>query len=114
MEEWYTQGKIPCSSTRPHWQSYQQSNLEAKQEDPEKEIYLTLLSILVHISKGSLTCRKILQHGTDGFISPPKEALLQSFIALKNPLYSTRVEAANPGSNDKHASRYTTEDDRSV
>jgi hypothetical protein len=35
--------------------------------------------------KGSLTCRKILRHGTSGFISHPKEGVLRIFIALKNP-----------------------------
>jgi hypothetical protein len=35
--------------------------------------------------KGSLTCRKILRHGTSGFTSHPKEGVLQIFIALKNP-----------------------------
>jgi hypothetical protein len=32
----------------------------------------------------SLTCRKILRHGTSGFISYPKEGVLRIFIALKN------------------------------
>jgi len=35
--------------------------------------------------KGSLTCRKILRHGTSGFTSHPKEGVLRIFIALKNP-----------------------------
>jgi hypothetical protein len=38
--------------------------------------------------KGSLTCRKILRHGTPDFTSHPKEVVLRIFIALKNP--STR------------------------
>jgi hypothetical protein len=33
----------------------------------------------------SLTCRKILRHGTSGFTSHPKEGVLWIFIALKNP-----------------------------
>jgi hypothetical protein len=33
--------------------------------------------------KGSLTCRKILRHGTSGFTSHPKEGLLRICIALK-------------------------------
>jgi hypothetical protein len=33
----------------------------------------------------SLTCRKILRHGTSGFSSYPKEGVLRIFIALKNP-----------------------------
>jgi hypothetical protein len=35
--------------------------------------------------KGSLTCRKILRHGTSGFISYPKEGVLRIFNGLKNP-----------------------------
>jgi hypothetical protein len=35
--------------------------------------------------KTSLTCRKILRHGTSGFTSHPKEGVLRNFIALKNP-----------------------------
>jgi hypothetical protein len=35
--------------------------------------------------KGSLTYRKILRHGTSGFISLPKEGVLRIFIALKSP-----------------------------
>jgi hypothetical protein len=35
--------------------------------------------------KGSLTCRKILQHGTSGFTFHPKEGVLRIFIVLKNP-----------------------------
>jgi hypothetical protein len=45
--------------------------------------------ILVYISswdfKRSLTCRKILQHGTFGFTSHPKEGVLRIFIAFKTP-----------------------------
>jgi hypothetical protein len=35
--------------------------------------------------KGSLTCRKILRHGTSGFTSHPKEGVLRIFIVLENP-----------------------------
>jgi hypothetical protein len=35
--------------------------------------------------KGSLTCRKILRHGTSGFTSHPKEGVLRIFIAFENP-----------------------------
>jgi hypothetical protein len=35
--------------------------------------------------KGSLTCHKILRHGTSGFTSHPKEGVLLIFIAFKNP-----------------------------
>jgi hypothetical protein len=33
---------------------------------------------------GSLTCRKILRHGTSGFTSHPKKGVLHFVIALKN------------------------------
>jgi hypothetical protein len=32
-----------------------------------------------------LTCRKILQHGANGFTSPLKEGMLPNFNTLKNP-----------------------------
>jgi hypothetical protein len=57
----------------------------------------------------SLHARKVLlhavnlQHGTDGFTSPPKEVVLRIFITLKNPSTSARIEPANLGSNGEHA-----------
>jgi hypothetical protein len=50
----------------------------------------------------SLICHKILEHGTTGFTSPPKEVVLQIFIALKNPSSLAGLEPANLGSNGKH------------
>jgi hypothetical protein len=41
--------------------------------------------------KGSLTCRKMLRHGTSGFISHPKEGVLLIFIAIKNPSPRSRL-----------------------
>jgi hypothetical protein len=76
-----------------------------------KEMSLALRNIFVHTSNESLTCRKILRHGTDGFSSPPKEGVLRVFVALKNPLSSEGFGPANTGSNGKHAIHYTTEDD---
>jgi hypothetical protein len=35
--------------------------------------------------KGSLTCRKILRHGTSGFTSHPKEGMLLISVVIKNP-----------------------------
>jgi hypothetical protein len=43
---------------------------------------LALESVFVHMLKGYLTCRKILQHGADGFTSRLKEGVLWIFIAL--------------------------------
>jgi hypothetical protein len=69
-----------------------------------------LRSILIHTSKGSLTC-KILRHGTDSFTSHPKEGVLQTFIALKNASPPPGFEPADLGSNGKHANHLTTEND---
>jgi hypothetical protein len=38
-----------------------------------------------------------LQHGTDGFTSPPKEVVLRIFITLKNPSTSAGIEPATLG-----------------
>jgi hypothetical protein len=55
------------------------SHLAAKQEELAKEMMnLALQNIFVHTSKGFLTCGNILGQA-DGFISPPKEAVLQIF-----------------------------------
>jgi quinolinate synthase len=65
--------------TRAHWQSYQQRHLVAKQENMTKEmIHLTSQSTFVHISKGSLTCPKILQlrANYEYFTYPPKKGVL--------------------------------------
>jgi hypothetical protein len=47
----------------------------------------------------------------DGFTVPPKEGVLRTFIALKNPLPSKGSDPANLGFNGKHANHYTAEDD---
>ena len=44
-----------------------------------------------------------LRHGTDGFISPPKEGVLRIFFALKNPTASAGFEPANLGIKGQHA-----------
>jgi hypothetical protein len=56
-------------------------------------------------------CRKILQHGIDGFTSPPKEVMLDTFITIKNPSSSAWFEPENHGCNGKHDSHKTTEGD---
>jgi hypothetical protein len=43
MMKWYRQGKTPDSFTRPIWQSYQPSNLVAKQEELAKKIIIFAL-----------------------------------------------------------------------
>jgi hypothetical protein len=42
---------------------------------------------------------------------PPNEGMLRIFIAFKIPFPSAGFEPANFGSNDKHASHYTTDDE---
>jgi hypothetical protein len=51
--------------------------------------------------KRSLTCRRILRHGTSGLTSHPKEDVLRIFIALKSHRFG-RVEPATIGSSVKH------------
>jgi hypothetical protein len=114
MVEWHRQGKAHDSSTRALWQSLQKTHLVAKQEELMKEIIrLALQSITVCTSKRSLTCHKVLRHGTDSFTSPPNEVVLRVFIVLKNSSPTARFKPANLGSNGRHANHYTTEDDES-
>jgi hypothetical protein len=44
-----------------------------------------------------------LRHGTDGFTSPPKEGVLRTFSALKNPKDSAGFEPANLDTKGQHA-----------
>jgi hypothetical protein len=53
--------------------------------------------------KGSLTCHKILRHGTCGFTFPPKEGVLRIFVT------SAGFEPATLGSSGKDTNHYTTE-----
>ena len=48
-----------------------------------------------------------LQHGTDGFTSPPKEGVLRMFFALKNPTASAGFEPANLGTKGPHTTPRT-------
>jgi hypothetical protein len=61
--------------------------------------------------KRSLTCRKILRHGTFDFTSNPKEGVLRIFIALKVHRLG-RVEPTTFGSSDKHTNHYYTKTTR--
>jgi hypothetical protein len=60
------------------------SHLVGKLEELTKKIMNLAYEYLIRISKGFLTCHKILRHGVFGFTSPPKEGVLRIFIALKN------------------------------
>jgi hypothetical protein len=107
MVEWYRQKETPDSSTRALWQSYQQSHLLAKHKELAKEITnLVLRIIFVHTSKVSLTCLR-----GDSFTCSLKESVLRNSIVLKSPEPSDGIGPTNLGSNGKHASYYTTEDD---
>jgi hypothetical protein len=66
------------------WQSYQQRHL-GQVGGIDKWEFLPISMMYLKYLNGSLTCRKILQHGPSGFTSHPKEGVLQIFIALKKP-----------------------------
>jgi hypothetical protein len=87
-------------------------NLVAKRGETGREIDAEIcLSVSLPYLKKSLTCREVLRHGADGFTSPPKEAVLRIFIALKNPSLSAGFEPANRGSNSNHDNHYTIQND---
>jgi hypothetical protein len=72
----------PDSSTYALWQSYQQRHL-GKVGGMDERVRILLIQYRRYV-KGCLTYRKNLLHGTSGFISHPKEAVLRIFIALKS------------------------------
>jgi hypothetical protein len=80
---WCRLGITPDSSTRALRQPYQQRHL-GQVGEMDQGVRILLIQYVRYL-KGSLTCGKILQHGTSGFTSHPKEGVLQIFIALKNP-----------------------------
>jgi hypothetical protein len=102
---WFRLGITSDFSTRARWQSYQQRNLEPV-EGMNEGLKILPIQYLWSV-KGSLTCRKILRHGSSGFTSHPKEVVLRIFIALKNtsPWLSFKVFV----SSGKHTNHYTTE-----
>jgi hypothetical protein len=86
MLEWYRQWETPDSSTRAVWKSYQQSHLVAKQEELLNEMMnLTLQSAVffVHISEGSSTCHKVLQHGLTALLPLRRKACCGFLSPLK-------------------------------
>jgi hypothetical protein len=76
----------------------------SKEGELAKEVMNFVSRSIAFIPYGSLTCRKILPHGTDGFTSPPKEGVLRIFIALKHPSPLAGFEPRNLVSSGKHAS----------
>jgi hypothetical protein len=79
------------------------SYLVAKQEYLAKEIITFAFRSVFSYFVCSLSYRKILRHGSDGFTFPPKEVVLRIFIAVKNTSPPAGLEPANIGSNRKHA-----------
>jgi hypothetical protein len=106
--EWYQQDKTLDSSTRVLWQFYQQS-LSSSNEAGEtwwRKCWILNTKYLFHTFN-------MPQHGPDSFTSPPKEAVLWIFSALKNPIVLGRVLTCEPFV-QWHANHYTTEGDSSV
>jgi hypothetical protein len=60
------------------------------------------------------TCRKIVWHRAGGCASTLKEGVLRILIALKNPSSLVGIQPANLRSNGKHASHYTTDNDKMI
>jgi hypothetical protein len=72
-----------------------------------REMFFNLADVIsLSYSAGSLTRCKILRNC--GFTFPPKECVLRTFIALKNPPSSAGFEPAGLGSNCNHAKHYAT------
>jgi hypothetical protein len=90
MVWWYRLRLTPNSSTRALWQPPVLSGCPISRdisrasrrmgEGNENLVYASPWDF-----KRSLTCRKILQRGTCGFTSHPKEVVMRIFIALINP-----------------------------
>jgi hypothetical protein len=80
---WRRLGITPDSFNRAPWQSCHQRCLE-QVGGMDEGMRILRIQCLWYLN-WSLTCRKILWHGTSGFTSHPKEDVLRIFIALKNP-----------------------------
>jgi hypothetical protein len=84
MVEWYWQRNTPNSSTGFLWQFYQ--HLLASRRNGRRTWKIWHWDVFLFIlPRWFLTCRNNLRHGASGFTSPPKEGVLRTFIALKNP-----------------------------
>jgi hypothetical protein len=71
------------------------SHLVAKQEEIVMGMNMASQNIFLHTSKGSLTCRKILQYGANGF--PSEESRLADFYCPTNPSPRTGWDPRNVG-----------------
>jgi hypothetical protein len=90
MVWWYRLDITPNLSTRALWQPPVLSGSAVSRDISEASTRMDEGNEnLVYPSpwdfKRSLTCCKILWHGTSGFTSHLKEGVLRIFIALKNP-----------------------------
>jgi hypothetical protein len=72
---WCRLGKTPNSSTRALWQSYQQRRLGASRLNGWRSENFAY-QYLWYVNR-SLTCRKVLRHGTSGFTSHLKAGVLR-------------------------------------
>jgi hypothetical protein len=88
-EGWYRQGKLLIRPAEP---SGSKSGGTGR-----RKVWILSTKYFFHTSKGSLTCRKILRHGDEGFTSSPKKSV-RSSIALKNPPSRSGLNPRNLGS----------------
>jgi hypothetical protein len=68
----------------------------------KKQLLSFAHEVSLSYSHGSLTRRKTLRHGTDGFYFPSEESRATDFIVLKDPSTSVGFQTAKLGSNGKH------------
>jgi hypothetical protein len=74
---WFQLGIMPDLSTRALWQSYHLRQIGGMDEGVRIVSYQYLKDL-----KWSLTCHKILCHGTSSFTSHPKDGVLRDFYCL--------------------------------
>jgi hypothetical protein len=113
MVWWYRLRVTPNSSTRALWQPPALSGDPVSRDISEASRRMDEGNDnLVYPSpwnfKISLTCHKILRHGTSGFTSHPKEGVLLILSPLKIHRLG-RIRTHDLESSGKHTSHYTTE-----
>jgi hypothetical protein len=106
---WCRLGIIPDSSTIALWQSYQQKHLlqVGGMDEGVRISWMDMMMMMKYLRylKESLTCRKILWHGTCNFTSHSKQSFLRILIALKS---SAPRQGLNSRPLDPAASTQTT------
>jgi hypothetical protein len=93
---------IPDSSNRALWQIRGETPRWESGETWGEIVVNLPTKYIFHTPQGSLARCKIIQHGSDGFTSPPKEVVLRIFIACNSLSSSAGFETANLRSNGKH------------